>query len=64
MATDDEVEPTDARILADLYGLNWEQVRVYNKLEALVDEALIQFDKGYAVDVERHMADLAKEWKP
>lgn len=51
----------DAGILAEMYGLDAAQARIYNKLEGLVDEALEQFDKGYAVDVERQMAGLARE---
>jgi hypothetical protein len=56
--------PTDADVLLDLYGLTPEQSVVWLRLGDLIDEALEQFEKGYAVDVERHMADIAKQVCP
>jgi hypothetical protein len=51
-------------ILLEMYGLNAEQVVLWNRLAALVDEALEQYEKGYAVDVEQRMADIVKELLP
>lgn len=52
------------RILSELYGLGPAQVYVYDAVMKIVDEALGQFDKGYAVCVEEQTADLARELVP
>lgn len=51
-------------ILLEMYGLNTEQAVLWNRVAALVDEALEQYEQGYAVDVEQHMADIVKELWP
>lgn len=55
---------TDDEILAEMYDLSPEQVQFYNRLHELVEEALDQFEDGYAVDVEAQMAEIAKEVYP
>lgn len=55
---------TMAAIVADMYGLTPEQCRVWIELRALVNQALDQYADGYAVDVEQHMADLARRLVP
>ncbi|MFD7157934.1 hypothetical protein ACFV9C_25255 [Kribbella sp. NPDC059898] len=52
------------RTLNELYGLTPAQVHLYDRVINIVDEALEQFDKGYAVCVEEQTADLAKELCP
>lgn len=52
------------QILNELYGLTPAQVHLYDRVSCIVDEALAQFDKGYAVCVEEQTADLAKELVP
>jgi hypothetical protein len=52
------------RILHEMYGLTPAQVVVYNQLHGLVDEALEQFEQGYAVDVEAELAELARKFAP
>ena len=44
-----------------MYRLTPPQVRTYNRLYELVDEALEQFDQGYAVNVESQMAEIARD---
>lgn len=58
------VQTTHERILHELYGLTPAQVHLYDRISTVVDEALEQFDMGYAVCVEEQMADLAKELAP
>jgi hypothetical protein len=53
-----------AAIVADMYDLTPEQCRVWIDLRLLVSAALDQYADGYAVDVEQHMADLAKALAP
>lgn len=57
-------QPDHERILRELYGLTPAQVLVYDRVCQIVDEALEQFEKGYAVCVEEQTADLAKELTP
>jgi hypothetical protein len=52
------------KILKEMYGLTAEQCDLWQRLHGLVHEALEQYDKGYAVDVEQQMADIAKELRP
>lgn len=62
--TPDVGQDEHEQILAELYGLTPAQVHMYDALSKIVDEALEQFDKGYAVCVEEQMADMAKELTP
>lgn len=51
--------------LIALYGLETvEQQAEYYAIAAIVDEALDQFDKGFAVDVERLIAEHVKRRQP
>ncbi|MGZ0147165.1 hypothetical protein ACXJJ3_08845 [Kribbella sp. WER1] len=52
------------QVLNELYGLTPAQVHLYDRVTKIVDEALEQFDKGYAVCVEEQTADLARELCP
>lgn len=49
-------------ILREMYRLDERQLKVYHQLHDLVDQALTQFEQGYAVDVEAEMADLARKF--
>ncbi|MEV8372978.1 hypothetical protein AB0P21_09590 [Kribbella sp. NPDC056861] len=49
------------RILAAMYRLTPPQVQTYHRLCELVDEALDQFEQGYAVNVEPQMAQIARD---
>jgi hypothetical protein len=42
-------------------GLTPDQQRFYERLEVLVDQALAQYEQGYAVNVESEMTALARE---
>jgi hypothetical protein len=57
-------QPEHEQILHELYGLTPAQVYVYDLVSKIIDEALEQFDKGYAVCIEEQTADLAKELTP
>lgn len=47
--------------LEDWFGLDNDVLRgVYRELDALVEQAVEQCAKGWAVDVEEQQADLAK----
>ena len=48
-------------IVAEMYDLTPAQVAVYNRLHVLVEDALEQFDQGFAVNVEDQMAELARQ---
>lgn len=41
-----------------------DQTRLYERLEALVDQALAQYEQGYAVDVEQEMEAIARSCQP
>jgi len=49
------------KVVRDMYGLTPAQLVTWERLHALVIEALDQYDQGIAVNVEQQMADLAKE---
>jgi len=59
-----DVGPAHETILNELYGLTPAQVHLYDRVIKIVDEALEQFDKGFAVCIEEQTADLAKELVP
>lgn len=59
-----DVAPAHEQVLAELYGLSPAQVHLYDAVIKIVDEALEQFDKGFAVCIEEQTADLAKELVP
>jgi hypothetical protein len=66
MSRTNYIDPDEGwnHILHDMYGLTPAQVEVWAQLHNLVEQALIQFEQGYAVDVEAEMAELARKFAP
>lgn len=57
---DDKDDKDFRAAIAKAHGLNPGQLDLYMAIYVLVDEALEQFAKGWAVDVEQQIADVVK----